>query len=123
MERDCEFLQVRGPNLARFTPRMSWIALSRKFRRKLRKVQVSKLINELEERNKHAIDNTKQGADHRAGIYYWVNKVTHAQVFNHGKHLMFDVIVPEPAATFKKLFELKIKRTTRTSFRRNPRSR
>src|SRR4029453_10628913 len=54
-----------------------------KIQEKVRKVQVSKIINELEERNKHSIDNTKQGADHRAGIYYWVNKVTHAQVFNH----------------------------------------
>jgi hypothetical protein len=78
-----------------------------KIQEKVRTLQVSKVINELEERNKHAIDNTKAGAGHRAGIYYWVNKVTHAQVFNYGKHMMFDVILPEPAATFKRLFELK----------------
>lgn len=42
-------------------------------------------------------------------IYYWVNKVSHAQVYNYGKHMMFDVIVPEPAAIFKKLYELKLK--------------
>ncbi|HEY5889751.1 MAG TPA: hypothetical protein VIW94_03500 [Acidimicrobiia bacterium] len=78
-----------------------------KLQEKVRKVQVSRILNEMEERNKHSIDNTKDGADHRAGIFYWVNKVTHAQVFNYGKHMMFDAIIPEPAATFKRLFELK----------------
>jgi hypothetical protein len=91
-----------------------------KIQEKVRKVQVSKIINELEERNKHSIDNTRDGADHRAGIYYWVNKVTHAQVFNHGKHLMFDVIVPEPAATFNRLFELKNQRDNQNVFPRKP---
>ena len=80
-----------------------------KIQEKVRKLQVSKIINELEERNKHSIDNTQAGAAHRAGIYFWVNKVTHAQVFNYGKHLMFDVILPEPAAIFKRLYEEKIR--------------
>ena len=80
-----------------------------KIQEKVRTLQISKVINELEERNKHSIDNTQAGNDHRAGIYYWVNKVTHAQVFNYGKHMMFDVILPEPAAIFKKLYELKLK--------------
>lgn len=79
-----------------------------KIQEKIRKLQISKLISEVEERNKHSIDNTQPGSVHRAGIYYWVNKVTHAQVFNYGKHMMFDAILPEPAATFKKLYEEKI---------------
>jgi hypothetical protein len=79
-----------------------------KLQEKVRKLQVSKVINELEERDKHSIDNTQAGAVHRAGIYYWVNKVTHAQVFNYGKHMMFDAILPEPAAIFKKLYQEKI---------------
>lgn len=78
-----------------------------KLQEKVRKVSISNVINELEEKNKHVIDNTLSGASHRAGIYYWVNKVTRAQVFNYGKRMMFDVIVPEPAAIFKRLFELK----------------
>lgn len=32
------------------------------------------------------------------GIYQWVNKVYEAQVFNYGKRLLFDIMVPEPAA-------------------------
>jgi len=75
---------------------------------KVRKLQISKVLSEVEEKNAHSIDNTQPGANHRAGIYYWVNKVTHAQVYNYGKHMMFDVIVPEPAAIFKKLYSLKL---------------
>jgi hypothetical protein len=81
-----------------------------KLQEKVRKVQVSKVISEIEERNKHAIDNTQAGAGHRAGLYYWVNRVTHAQVFNYGKHMMFDAILPEPAALFKKLYQEKLRR-------------
>ena len=78
-----------------------------KVQEKVRKLQISKVISEVEEKNEHSIDNTQAGADHRAGIYYWVNKVTHAQVFNYGKHMMFDLIIPEPSALFKKLYKLK----------------
>lgn len=78
-----------------------------KVQEKVRKLQVSKVISEVEEKNLHAIDNTQIGAEHRAGIYYWVNKVSHAQVYNYGRHMMFDLIVPEPAAIFKALFKAK----------------
>src|SRR5216684_431620 len=56
-----------------------------KIQEKVRKLQISKIISETEEKNTHSIDNAGPGADHRAGLYYWVNKVTHAQVFNYGK--------------------------------------
>jgi hypothetical protein len=79
-----------------------------KVQEKVQKVQISKVISEVEEKNLHSIDNTQSGAGHRAGIYYWVNKVSHAQVYNYGKHTMFDIIVPEPAALFKKLYEMKL---------------
>ena len=76
-----------------------------KIEEKTRSLRTRKLINELEEQNKHKILN---GTDtHMSGIYYWVNKVTRAQIFNYGKHMMFDVYVSEPAALYKKLFELK----------------
>ncbi len=105
-----DFSKSQAENIARSYAKEIVDRSVTKIQEKVRKLQVSKIINELEERNKHTIDNTEAGTSHRAGVYYWVNKVTHAQVFNHGKHLMFDVIVPEPAATFKKLFELKNKK-------------
>jgi hypothetical protein len=70
---------------------------------------VSKVINkvheqhslrrteEVEELNKHGFDNTL-GAEHVIGVYQWVDKVYEAQVFNYGKRMLFDVMVPEPAA-------------------------
>jgi len=114
------FSKSEAHNIARSYARDIVDRAVTKVQEKIRKVQVSKIINELEERNKHSIDNTAAGADHRAGIYYWVNKVTHAQVFNHGKHLMFDVIVPEPAATFKRLFELKNQKDNQNVFPQKP---
>jgi hypothetical protein len=75
---------------------------------KTRTVAISKILVETEERNKDSIDNTQPGNDHRAGIFYWVNRVSHAQVFNYGKHMMFDMIVPEPAAMFKALYDAKM---------------
>ena len=60
----------------------------------------------IEERNKHSIKNAEAGAVHHAGLYF-VNKITHAQVMNYGRHMMFDMIVPEPAALFRTLFAKK----------------
>lgn len=79
-----------------------------KIEEKVRKLEVSKIISEVREKNLHSIDNTQPDADHRAGIYYWVNKVSHAQVYSYGRHMMFDMIVPEPAAIFKKLYQKKL---------------
>jgi hypothetical protein len=78
-----------------------------KVEEKTRTLQVTKTTREIEERNRHSIDNTQQGAAHRAGLYYWVNKITHAQVMNYGRHMMFDLIVPEPGAIFKLLYSKK----------------
>ncbi len=72
---------------------------------KIRTLESRKVIHELEETNKHGLNNV--GGDHRAGIYYWVNKITKAQLFNYGKRMMIDVYVPEPAALYKKLYLLK----------------
>lgn len=66
-----------------------------KLQEKTRRLQISKTIREIEEHNKHSIKNDDAGAVHRAGLYYWVNKITHAQVMNYGRHMMFDMIVPE----------------------------
>ncbi len=61
-----------------------------------RNEQVSTIIREVEETNKHGIDN-KQGTN-LSGVYQWVNKVYEAQVYNYGKRMLFDIMVPEPSA-------------------------
>lgn len=56
-----------------------------------------RVTNEVTERNDHAIDNVG-GAGHISGVYQWVNKVYQAQMFNYGVRMMYDFMVPEPAA-------------------------
>jgi hypothetical protein len=56
-----------------------------------------RVTNEVIEKNTHALDNTA-GAGHISGVYQWVNKVYQAQVFNYGIRMMYDFMVPEPAA-------------------------
>ena len=54
---------------------------------------------EFEERYAHGFDNTT-GGGHVAGVYQWVDKVLQAQVYNYGKRLLFDVILPEPSTAY-----------------------
>lgn len=58
--------------------------------------RISKVITEYEEINKHGL----QGADdrHIVGLFRWVDKIYEARVVNYGKRLMFEFLVPEPAA-------------------------
>lgn len=57
------------------------------------------VINEIEETNTHGFDNTN-GTGHICGIYRWVDKYYLGQVYNYGKRLMFEFIVPQPAAFY-----------------------
>jgi hypothetical protein len=54
-------------------------------------------IFETEERNRHQLSNVK-GDAHVNGIYQWVDKRYRAQVYNFGKRMMFEFMVPEPAS-------------------------
>src|SRR5262249_23727307 len=45
----------------------------------------------------HEFDN-RQGTRKVRGIYQWVDKRYKARVLNYGKRLLYDVVVPEPAA-------------------------
>lgn len=69
---------------------------------KTKQSHVRKTIAEFEEFNKHAFDNKPGaagiGGANISGLYQWVNRVTRAQMYNYGSRLLFDTIVPEPAA-------------------------
>jgi hypothetical protein len=56
-------------------------------------------IFETEELNDHRFDNSG-GPGHISGIYRWVDKLYTAQVYNYGRRLMFEFVLPEPAALF-----------------------
>ena len=62
-----------------------------------REERILRTIEVFEETNEHGFDNTK-GAATVVGPYQWVDKVYEAQVFNYGKRMMFDFMVPEPGA-------------------------
>jgi hypothetical protein len=60
--------------------------------------QTTKIIETFEEEEDQAFDN-KAGQGHVSGVYQWVEKVYVAQVFNLGRHMLLDIMVPEPGAS------------------------
>lgn len=67
-----------------------------KIQKKVRAERTTKTFHETEETNKHGINN--EGQDHTIGVYRWVDKKYRAQVYNYGRRLMLEFIVPQPAA-------------------------
>ncbi|QQS51806.1 MAG: hypothetical protein IPM71_03530 [Bacteroidota bacterium] len=59
-----------------------------------------RVLNQIEESNTHRLDNTLAGAKHLRGIYRWLNKIYDAQIFNYGQRMMYEFVIPEPAAYF-----------------------
>ena len=56
-------------------------------------------ILQTEDKNRHELANgTGPGNIH--GLYYWLDKYYLSKVVNYGKRLMFEFVVPEPAAFF-----------------------
>jgi hypothetical protein len=66
-------------------------------RERISEQRVRTVMAEIEETNRHAIENPA-GSGHIRGIYRWLNKIYDAQVFNYGQRMMFDYVIPEPAA-------------------------
>jgi hypothetical protein len=56
-----------------------------------------RVTTEVVEKNTHILDNVG-GSGQVSGVYQWVNKVYQAQMFNYGIRMMYDFMVPEPAA-------------------------
>lgn len=63
---------------------------------KIKEERIDKIIEEYEENNKHGFDNTK-GNSHVVGVFRWVDKIVKNQIYNYGKRMMFEFMVPEPA--------------------------
>ena len=72
---------------------------SEKVTQKVKESRRSLTRNEIEIINEHGVDN-KEGVQHIIGMYQWVNKIYKAQVHNTGKRLMYEFMIPEPAAFF-----------------------
>ena len=78
---------------------------TKQLEQKVRKLSSFKRIHETEEKNKHVFDNSK--GENINGQYLFVNKVSRAQVYNYGRAAALDLVLPEPAALYKRLFENK----------------
>jgi hypothetical protein len=63
-----------------------------------RRQETTRTIERFKDREFHSFDNTTNGDANVSGVYQWLNKVYEAQVFNYGSRLLFDFVVPEPAA-------------------------
>lgn len=68
-----------------------------KIQKKTREERVRRVLQETEETNFHGVDN-KAGTGHVTGIYRFIDKHYKARIHNYGRRLMFEFIVPEPAA-------------------------
>ncbi len=55
----------------------------------------TRVLRELEEKATHAFAS---GAGPASVVYQWLDRVVQAQVFSYGKRLVYDLVVPEPAA-------------------------
>lgn len=63
---------------------------------KIKEERITKILEEFEENNKHGYDN-RQGTEHVVGVYRWVDKLYKNQIYNYGKRMMFEFMVPEPS--------------------------
>ncbi len=71
-----------------------------KVQKKTRTERTTKTFHETEETDTHGFDNTG-GTEHVVGVYRWVDKRYRAQIYNYGKRLMLEFVVPEPAAFYR----------------------
>ena len=58
-------------------------------------------LNRTRDINTHVFDRTGQALT--VGIYTWVNKTLREQVFSYGRRMVYEFILPEPAALYKAL--------------------
>ena len=71
-----------------------------KIQKRTKEERTTKKLHEVEEINTHGFVNVP-GTEHISGIYRWVDKFYDAQIYNYGVRMMFEFIIPEPAAFYK----------------------
>jgi len=69
---------------------------AKKVTERIQQSETTKVIETFEETEEQKFENKDSNV---SGVYQWVEKVYLAQVFNYGKHLIFDLMVPEPASS------------------------
>lgn len=72
---------------------------SERIRHQVSQTVSRRVVREIQEVNLHSFTNESTDR-HIRGIYRWLNKVYDAQVYNYGQRMMYEFVVPEPAAFF-----------------------
>jgi hypothetical protein len=67
---------------------------------------VTVVLSESEETYIHSFTNTAPDAKNLTGVYRYLNQVWRAQVYNYGRRLMLDFVVPEPSVNWRKSREV-----------------
>jgi hypothetical protein len=70
-----------------------------RIQKSVKEQRITKQLHEVEEIDTHGLDN-KDKPDNLTGVYRWVDKYYEAQIYNYGKRMMFEFIIPEPAAFY-----------------------
>ncbi len=73
--------------------------------------RTARMLREHEETNEHGFDN-RNGDKHVVGIYRWVDKIYKNTLYNYGKRLQYDFMLPEPAKNFRWWMSVKEKEET-----------
>ena len=63
---------------------------------KVRKETVTKITEKFKEENVHAFDN-RFGEEHVSGVYRFINAIYDNRVFNYGKRMMYEFMIPQPS--------------------------
>lgn len=66
----------------------------------VRELRITSSLQEIETLNEHEIDNTAPDSSHKIGHYHWIDKKYLNQVYKIGKRLMYEFLIPEPAAFY-----------------------
>lgn len=72
---------------------------------KVREERVTKIVEEYSETASHGFDN-RTGDKHVSGVYRWVDKIYENKILNYGKRLMYEFMIPEPAAFHELAIEI-----------------
>jgi hypothetical protein len=65
---------------------------------RLKQTQRTRITEIFKDTEAQSFDN-KGGTAHVSGVYQWMQKVYLSQVFNLGRHMLLDLMVPEPGAS------------------------
>lgn len=61
---------------------------------------VHKITESYKEENSHIFDN-RNGEHHVSGVYRYINAIYKNQIFNYGKRLMYEFMIPQPSKLYR----------------------